>query len=143
MITSSRLRHQLQRGSEIIKKMARRFKYKRFSNYNRHQLTFKHHREWGCGPVIVNINVATREIITSLKHPKFLDTSHLKRRIVNNYLMERIFRNPRVHTGKGRFVDLKTEIGSDVSLDLFVKCTLVILLNVQEFYHQKELDLHY
>ena len=121
MITSSRLRFQLQRGSDIIKKMARRFNYKRVRNNNRHQLTFKHHREFGCGPVIVNVNIATREIITSLKHPKFLDTSHLKRRVVNNYLMERIFRNPRVHTGIGRFVNLKNEIGSEVSANLFVK----------------------
>ena len=121
MITSSRVRLQLQRGSEIIKKMARRFNYKRVSNNNRHQLTFKHRRECGCGPVIVNVNIATREIITSLKHPKFLDISHLKRKVVNNYLMERIFRNPRVHTGIGRFVNLKNEIGSEVSANLCVK----------------------
>ena len=108
---------QLQRGQEIIKKMAKKFRYERIRNFNRHQLTFKNYRDiCGCGPVTVNINIATREIITSLRHPKFLDTSHLKRRVASNSLMEKIFRNPRFHTGKGRFVNLKTEIGSEVCI---------------------------
>ena len=118
MIASSRA--QLQRGRQIIKKMAHKFQYKRVSNYNSHQLTFKHPRgRCSSGPVVVNINIATREIITSLRHPKFLDTTHLKRKVDNNYLLEIILRNPRFHTGRGRFVDLKSEIGSEVCMHLF------------------------
>ena len=113
MITSSRLR--LKR--DIIRRIARRYNYKRISNYNRNQLTFKNHRGIsGCGPVTVNIDCEKEEVITSLSHQKFLGTSHLKRKAFSHNFLEKIFRNPRVHTGRGRHVDLKDEIGSDVCI---------------------------
>ena len=123
MITSSHLR--LKR--DIIRRIAKRYNFKRISNFNRHQLTFKNHRGIArCGPVTVNINCEKEEIITSLKHYKYLDTSHLKRKAFSHNFLEKIFRNPRVHTGRGNYVDLKDEIGPDVCFYLRVQFVLVI-----------------
>ena len=49
-----------------------------------------------------------------MRHHKYEGISHLERDIYSLHFLEKIFKNPRIHSRNGRYVELRDRIGDDV-----------------------------
>lgn len=87
-----------------IKKMAKKYEWE-FLEYQKEIGLLSFHKIYQENHARINIYVTKMTVGTCITHPKWGKTQ-LFRRGVNFTLLEKIFSNPRLHTGKGYYTTL-------------------------------------
>lgn len=102
-----------------VRSRARRLHYMEVPSYDDRVLSFVHNRKAGCGDkkhrygsVKVDVDFVDGEVTTSLNHERSGHTK-LARMVDSHNQLEKILKNPRIHTGIGYHVGTQNEQEND------------------------------